>query len=308
MPKSPRKKIEPRKARGRQPVHPPLAPPPSREGHRPTPISDEEIVGRLNELLEAERAGVEAAAALRQVSAGSMTAAELDKFADDEASACAGLHRSILRYGGQPSDRTGDFGRRVAALKDEGERLNLMTRGQAWVVKRLEVLLGMPLDAETRIFLAEMRAEHLENIEACNRRAEEVSAPPSPPYRELPFARLREAHDRLYYGPWRTPTATLRDYQRGYFQLGRYLDLLAEEVQRTRSVEARRALARARAAHAKADPEADRGEVIRSLDNSLSYAHSALNALLRQYRAPSHDPRDFESFYDVIGVPFEDLV
>ncbi|HSB80324.1 MAG TPA: DUF6306 domain-containing protein [Candidatus Methylomirabilis sp.] len=308
MPRSPRKKSQPRTAGGWQPVHPPLAPPQSLEGHRPTPVSDEEIVSRLNDLLEAERAGVEAAAALRQVPTGSITAAELDKFADDEATACAGLHQSILRYGGQPADRTGDFGRSVAALKDEGERLNLMTRGQAWVVKRLDVLLGMPLDAETRIFLAEMRAQHLENIEACHRRAEEVSAPPSPPYRDLPFARLREAHDRLYYGPWRTPTATLRDYQRGFFQLGRYLDTLAEEVQRTRSVEARSALARARAAHAKADPEADRGEVIRRLDNSLSYAHSALNALLRQYRAPSHDPRDFESFYDVIGVPFEDLV
>jgi hypothetical protein len=153
-----------------------------------------------------------------------------------------------------------------------------------------------------------MRAQHLENIEACNRRAEEVCAPPSPPYRELPFAQLREAHDRLYYGAWRTPTATLQDYQRGYYQLGRYLDMLAEEVQRARSVEARRALARARTAHAKADPEVDRGDVIRSLDNSLSYAHSALNALLRQYRAPSHDPHDFESLYDVVGLPFEDLV
>lgn len=308
MPRSPRKKTEVRKAGGRPAVRVPVAPPPSPEGHRPIPVSDEEIVSRLNDLLEAERAGVEAAAALRQVLEGNITAAELDKFADDEASACAGLHRAILRYGGQPSDRTGDFGRKVAALEDEGERLNLMTRGQAWVVKRLDALLSMPLDAETRIFLAEMRAQHLENIEACNRRAEEVSAPPSPPYRDLPFAQLREAHDRLYYGAWRTPTATLRDYQRGYYQLGRYLDVLAEEVQRARSVEARRALSRARAAHAKADPEADRGEVIRSLDNCLSYAHSALNALLRQYRAPTHDPRDFESFYDVVGVPFEEMM
>ena len=31
---------------------------------------------------------------------------------------------------------------------------------------------------------------------------------------------------------WRTPTATIRDYQRGYHQLERYLDVLAEEVQR----------------------------------------------------------------------------
>ena len=308
MPRPSRRKPEEPKAEGQTAPPPSVVVPILPESHRPPPVSDEEIIGRLNDLLEAERAGVEAAAALRQASSGPMSPAEVDKFADDEATACAGLRRAILRYGGEPSDRTGDFGRRVAALSQEGDRLNLMARGQAWVVKRLDALLGMPLDAETRIFLAEMRAQHLENIEACNRRAEEVSAPPSPPYRDLPFAPLREAHDRLYYGPWRTPTATTHDYRRGHSQLGRYLDVLADEVQRARSVEARRALARARAAYAKADPAVDRDEVIRSLDNALSYAHTALNALLRQYRAPTHDPRDFESFYDVVGVPFNDLM
>jgi hypothetical protein len=196
----------------------------------------------------------------------------------------------------------------VAALRTEGERLNLMARGQAWVAKRLDVLLGMPLDEETRTFLAEMREEHLENIDACNRRAEELSAPPSPPYRDLPFATLREAHDRIYYGSWRSPEATPRDQQRAYFQLGRYLGGLAEEVQRARSLEARSYLTKARAAYAKADPERGGEEALRSLDNALSYAHSALSALLRHYRAPAHDPREFERFYDVVAVPFQDLV
>src|SRR5574341_1751809 len=202
-----------------------------------------------------------------------------------------------------------------------------MARGQAWVVKRLDVLLGMPLDEETRMFLAEMREEHLENIDAYNRRAEELSAQPSPPYRDLPFARLREAHDRLYYGPWRSPLvmdegeiplqpdlhryhgpwrgsiATPRDYQRAYFQLGRYLWVLAEEVQRARSLEARRYLAKARRAYAAVDSEIGGEGALRDLDNALSYAHAALNALLRQYRAPAHDPRAFESFYNLIGLP-----
>jgi hypothetical protein len=182
-----------------------------------------------------------------------------------------------------------------------------MARGQAWVVKRLDRLLGMPLEAETQAFLVEMREAHLENIEACNRRAEELEAPPGPPYRELPFAPLRESHDRLYYGPWRSPDATERDHKRAYYQLGRYLGLLADEVQRTRSLEARSYLAKARRAYAAADPESGGPGVLRSLDNALSYAHSALNALLRQYRAPTHDPRDFESFYDVVAVPFQDL-
>ncbi len=300
------KKDEPPRSRaGPGPVSPPAL---HLQPHRRPPASDEEIIRRLNELLEAERAGVEAAAALQRADRKGITDTELKKFGEDEAAACAGLHRAILRYGGQPSTRTGDFGRKVAALETEGERLSLMARGQAWVVKRLDVLLGMPLDAETQAFLAEMREEHLENIDACNRRAEELSAPPSAPYRERPFASLREAHDRLYYGPWRGPAATARDAQRAYFQLGRYLGILADEVQRARPLEARSYLAKARAAYKKADPETGGEDALRSLDNALSYAHSALNALLRHSRAPTHDPRDFEAFYDVVGVPFQDLL
>lgn len=331
MPKVPRKKAVARRNQARpQPPEPALPMLELRSDRRP-PIPDEEIVARLNELLEVERAGVEAAAVLQRADRKGVTDTELKKFAEDEAAACAGLHKAILRYGGQPSARTGDFGQKVAALRTEGERLNLMARGQAWVVKRLDVLLGLPLDPDTRVFLAEMREEHLENIDACNRRAEELSAPPSPPYRDLEFAVLREAHDRLYYGSWRSPNATDRDHQRAYFQLGRYLGLLGDEVQRARSLEARSYLTKARAAYAKADPEVTASEApreidyalasthgyprtkvlgdeaLRNLDNALSYAHSALNALLRHYRAPAHDPRDFESFYDVVGVPFQDL-
>lgn len=276
-------------------------------GHRRAPVPDEEIVRRLNELLEAERAGVEAAAALKKSDTGGLTGADVKKFGDDEAWACAGLTRAILQYGGVPSERTGDFGRKVAALESEGERLSLMARGQAWVAKRLDALLAMPLDKETRAFLAEMREQHLENIEACNRRAEELEAPPSAPYRPLPLARLREAHDRLYFGRWRTPGATERDLQRTYFQLGRYLGALAEEVQRSRSVEARRSLTKARRAYAKADPQIHGEGAIRSLDNALSFAHSALNGLLQQSRMPTHDPAEFEGFYDVVGLPFQDV-
>lgn len=225
-----------------------------------------------------------------------------------------------------------DFGHKVAGLRSEGECLNLMARGQAWVVKRLDALLGMHLDEETRTFLAEMREEHLENIDACNRRAEELSAPPSLPYRDLPFARLREAPDRLYFGPrrsplvmdegeiplqpdlhrycgpWRGSVATTRYSQRAYFQLGRHLRDLADEVQRARSIEARRYLAKARRAYAAVVPETAGEGAPRDLDNALSYAHSALNALLHHYRASAHDPREFESFYDVVAVPFQDLV
>jgi len=308
MSKRAREKRARPKGAERSPLAPPPIPAPEPPHGRRPPVADEEIVNGLNELLEAERAGVEAASALQQADRRGITDTELGKFAEDEASACAGLYQAVLRYGGPPSNRTGDFGRKFAALKTEGERLALMARGQAWVVKRLDVLLGMPLDPETQAFLIEMREEHLENIDACNRRAEELSAPPGPPYRALEFANLREAHDRLYYGAWRGPAPTDQDARRAYFQMGRYLSALAEEVQRARSIDARRSLAKARAAYGKADPAIPGGEMFRSLDSALSYAHSALNALLLHSRSSAHDPRGFESFYDVVGLPFQDLI
>ncbi len=181
MPRRARKKGERQRHGGRSAPAPPRLPFPDLPRDRRAPVPDEEIVSRLNELLEAERAGVEAAAVLQRADRKGITDTELSKFAEDEASACAGLHRAILRYGGQSGTRTGDFAGKVAALRTEGERLNLMARGQAWVAKRVDALLGMPLDPETQAFLVEMREEHLENIDACNRRAEELSAPPSPP-------------------------------------------------------------------------------------------------------------------------------
>jgi hypothetical protein len=66
-------------------------------------MSQEEILGRLNELLEAERAGVEAAAGLGSAGLKSYTRDDIRKFGEDEGWACSGLRRAIVRYGGIPS-------------------------------------------------------------------------------------------------------------------------------------------------------------------------------------------------------------
>src|SRR3989442_1105024 len=50
-------------------------------------------------------------------------------------------------------------------------RLELLARGQAWVGKRLRVLLDGNLTDESRRFLEEMLAVHVENIDWCNRKA-----------------------------------------------------------------------------------------------------------------------------------------
>ena len=186
--------------------------------------------------------------------------------------------------------------------------MSLLARGQAWVVKRIEVLLAKDVDLQTRAFLMEMREQHLENVEACHRRAEELQAPPAPPYRGLPFASLCEAHDRLYYGAWRSPAATERDFQRAHRQISRHIHALSEEIERSRSVEGEKFLEKAREAFAGVDPEISTSGAVVHLDNALSYAHKALNALLHQYRMPTHDPGAFGGFYDVTEVPFRELL
>ena len=267
----------------------------------------QEIIDRLNELLECERAGVEAAMGLATSDAPGFSHGELQKFAEDEGWACGGLRKAILRCGGRPSERTGTFAGKVLALGAEGERVSLLARGQTWVVRRIEALLATDPDPETRAFLTEMREQHLENIEACHRRAEELRAPPAPPYRGLAFAHLCEAHDRIYYGGWRSPVATPGDFRRASRQIGRYLDALAQECERSHAADGGRFLEQAQAAFARVDPDISSADTL-SLDHALSYAHRALNALLHQYRMLTHDPEAFAGFYDVTGVPFRELM
>lgn len=264
----------------------------------------QDIIDRLNELLEAERAGVELATELPGVASKGYVEGELKKFRVDEAWAVAGLRSAIVKYGGTPSERRSSFAQKVLYLSTEWERLKLLARGQMWVVKRIDVLLETVLDPDTTTFLKEMREQHLENAEACNRRLDELAAPPSLPYRDLPFARLREAHDQQLYGAWRSSSATVRDLQRAYHQLRRYLDMLFTEVERSRSSEAKTYLAKAREAYDKVDPAAYAEDALQHLDNTLSYGHHAINALLRNYLMAPHDPRDFEVFHDVRNVPF----
>jgi len=270
-------------------------------------MSQEEILGRLNELLEAERAGVEAAAGLGSAGLKSYTQDDIRKFGEDEGWACSGLRRAIVRYGGIPSGGSGDFGRKVLALESEADRLSLLARGQAWVVKRIDALLVLELDPHTRDFLVEMREIHLENLDLCNRRAEEIAAPPSPPYRGLLYAHLQESHDRLYYGHWRSSAASVRDLRRAHHQLRSYLEALEREVSKVGLSQASQYLEKAHAAHLRADPRSYPDTAMLNLDHTLSYAHHALNSILRRQGSPDHDPQMFESYYDIVDIPFREI-
>ena len=128
-------------------------------------------VDRLNELLEAERAGVETLSRLFPEARGPEMQKLFEAVRDDEAWACAGLVRCVKTLGGIASEKKGDFADKVMSEPTLATRLRLLNRGQGWVVKRLDGLLGDTLPAPVSEFVNEMKRRHITNIEACERLA-----------------------------------------------------------------------------------------------------------------------------------------
>ena len=125
------------------------------------------MVERLNDLLEAERVGVDAACGLVPMATTLAMRRLFEKLRDDEAWSCAGLNRVIKHLGGKVSHDTGDLGQKVLAGPSLRERLSLLTRGQARVVRQLDRILEEELDREAGGFLRQMRALHAENVHLC---------------------------------------------------------------------------------------------------------------------------------------------
>ena len=154
-----------------------------------------EAIDSLNELLEAERAGVETLSRLVQVASAPKLRRLLEGARDDEAWSCAGLAEAIKRRGGSMSTRKGDFADKVMGEPSLPARLRLLNRGQGWVVKRLDGLLGVDLGEETGTFLRQMRAVHVRNIDACDAVVARLEAGPTLDVRDLP---ARERHRRIF--------------------------------------------------------------------------------------------------------------
>jgi len=132
------------------------------------PMDREALAALLNELLEAERAGARALSAwLDELPVESAAWPRLRLLQRDEARNCARLIELLIGMGEKPSLRTGDFARRARATPGWAERLALLDRGQAWVVRRLSAALPRLADSPARELLARMRDEHRDNIAAC---------------------------------------------------------------------------------------------------------------------------------------------
>ncbi|MGE0153556.1 MAG: DUF6306 domain-containing protein [Reyranellaceae bacterium] len=129
-------------------------------------MSAEEMVAFLNELLEAERAG---ASGVGEMAAppGAAHRPLLQAVAADEARFCAMLTRHIARLQGRPTAATGKFLDKLRATDGLEAKLNLLNRGQGWVVKKLREGLQKIDDPMLYADLREMLEAHEANIAAC---------------------------------------------------------------------------------------------------------------------------------------------
>ena len=103
--------------------------------------------------------------------------------------------------------------------------------------------------------------------------------------------------------PHRRPPLEIR---RGYHAIGRHLDAIGRELEGHDLPAAARDLNEAIKVHRAADPREDASDVLRLMDNALSYAHRAIDDLLHAKGLPPHHPMDFAEWYDVVEVPFQD--
>ncbi len=127
------------------------------------------MIDRMQELLEAERAGVLCLSEMAEGAPEGEKKEFLVFLRNEEGRFCAGLHRLIEERGGTPTERTGAFADKVLALGGEAERLALLVKGQAWVIRKIDEIPPGEKTPGEKEFFDGMRKAHVENIEACRK-------------------------------------------------------------------------------------------------------------------------------------------
>ncbi|HVC49193.1 MAG TPA: DUF6306 domain-containing protein [Burkholderiales bacterium] len=128
-----------------------------------------EVIGFLNTLLEAERAGAKVVAQfMESYPQGSEVMIKLRDVQRDEARNCSILLHLVRQAGGEPSHATGDFLHKALAISDPAERLIFLNRGQSWVARKIPEWIPKIADIEIRNTLKDMETSHISNIKICN--------------------------------------------------------------------------------------------------------------------------------------------
>src|SRR5579872_4565928 len=127
---------------------------------------DTQLEGFLNSLAEAERAGGRVLHELTEMARSPELRELLKKVGHDEGYYAGELAAHVRRLGGTPSNKTGDFVEKVRAVAEFKGKLELLNRGQRWVVRKIGEQLGTIDDERLRAFLKLMAEGHDINIGA----------------------------------------------------------------------------------------------------------------------------------------------
>src|SRR5579885_176430 len=113
---------------------------------------DPQVEGFLNTLGEAERAGGRVLHELTELASSLELKEMLRKVAHDEGYYAGELSHHVRRLGGTASNKTGDFVEKVRAVGDFRAKLELLNRGQRWVIRKIEENLATVGHPELRTF------------------------------------------------------------------------------------------------------------------------------------------------------------
>jgi hypothetical protein len=127
---------------------------------------DTQLEAFLNSLGEAERAGGRILHELTGEARSLELREMLKKVGHDEGYYAGELAAHVRRLGGTPSNKTGDFVEKVRAIPDFKGRLELLNRGQRWVIRKIGEQLPTLSDEALRAFLKVMADGHETNIGA----------------------------------------------------------------------------------------------------------------------------------------------
>ena len=127
---------------------------------------DGQLEGFLNTLGEAERAGGRVLHELTGQAKSLELRELLIKVGHDEGYYAGELVAHVRRLGGSPSNKTGDFVEKVRAVTDFRGKLELLNRGQRWVIREIDRNLPNIDDEPLRAFLRVMAKGHHVNIGA----------------------------------------------------------------------------------------------------------------------------------------------
>lgn len=120
----------------------------------------------LNLLGEAERAGGRVLHELTAQAKSLELREMLKKVGHDEGYYAGELTAHVRRLGGSPSSKTGDFVEKVRAVAEFRAKLELLNRGQRWVIRKIEENLPTVADPPLKAFLTVMAQGHRVNIGA----------------------------------------------------------------------------------------------------------------------------------------------